>query len=202
VERTHRRHDFQRATPFSRYVEEVEANHDLWNGLYRRARVPEELVEAARSAGGPWYLLALSEDWCGDAVNALPIIARWAEAVPGMELRILGRDDNPELMDAHLTGGRSRSIPVVMVLDRDFREVGWWGPRPRVLQDWVLGEGRSLRPQERYKRVRSWYARDRGRTVLEELLALLGGTAGGLATPSPGEAPAVRDADVESWVPA
>ncbi|MEJ2541622.1 MAG: thioredoxin family protein [Gemmatimonadota bacterium] len=153
-------------------------------------RMAEELVEAARSAGGPWYLLALSEDWCGDAVNALPIIARWAEAVPGMELRILGRDDNPELMDAHLTGGRSRSIPVVMVLDRDFREVGWWGPRPRVLQDWVLGEGRSLRPQERYKRVRSWYARDRGRTVLEELLALLGSTAGGLATPSPEEAPA------------
>lgn len=165
--------DFRRATPFREYLKDVVKNHTLWNGLYDRARVPEDLVTAAMEAGGPFRLLALSEDWCGDAVNALPFVARWAEAVPGMELRVLSRDENPELMDAHLTGGRSRSIPVVMVLDPDGEEVGWWGPRPGELQEWVLGEGRALSSTDRYKVVRRWYARDKGRTLVEEILRVM-----------------------------
>ena len=169
------KHDFQRATPFRGYLDEVIENHALWNGIYDRARAHEDLVARTVEAGGPFKLLALSEDWCGDAVNALPHVARWAEAVPGMELRVLSRDENPDLMDAHLTGGRSRSIPVVMVLDSDYREVGWWGPRPRELQEWVLGEGRGLSSEERYKVVRRWYARDKGRTLIEEVLAVLVG---------------------------
>jgi hypothetical protein len=119
-------------------------------------------------AGG-WYLVALSEDWCGDAVNTLPVIARLAEQA-GWDLRILSRDANPDLMDAHLTNGRSRSIPVVIVYDEHFEEIGWWGPRPGEIQDWVLGEGLALPSPERYKVVRGWYARDRGRTTLRELL--------------------------------
>lgn len=169
--------DFERATPFRDYLNEVVKNHALWNGLYDRARVPEDLVEAAQKAaqeaGGPFRLLALSEDWCGDAVNALPFVARWAEAVPGMELRVLARDENPELMDAHLTDGRSRSIPVVMVLNPEGEEMGWWGPRPRKLQSWVLGEGQELSSDERYKVARRWYARDKGRTLIEEILRIV-----------------------------
>lgn len=173
------KNDFERATPFLRYLEEVVKNHALWNGLYDRARVPEDLVEAAveaaDEAGGSFRLLALSEDWCGDAVNALPFVARWAEAVPGMELRVLARDENLELMDAHLTDGRSRSIPVVMVLDPEGEEVGWWGPRPLKLQQWVLGEGQEMSSDERYKVARRWYARDKGRAVVEEILEIITG---------------------------
>ena len=167
------KNDFERATPFRRYLDEVIQHHALWNGLYDRARVPEDLVTAAIEAGGPFKLLALSEDWCGDAVNALPVVARWAEAVPGMELRVLSRDENPDLMDAHLTDGRARSIPVVMVLDADYREVGWWGPRPRELQRWVLGDGKGMASDERYKVVRRWHARDKGRTLVEEILRIM-----------------------------
>jgi hypothetical protein len=52
----------------------------------------------------------LSEDWCGDAVNSVPYLARLAELAPNLDLRVLARDENPDLMDAHLTRG-SRSIP-------------------------------------------------------------------------------------------
>jgi hypothetical protein len=80
-------------------------------------------------------------------------------------------------MDTHLTNG-SRSIPVVMVLDEHYEERGWWGPRPRELQEWVLSEGLRLPVDERYRRVRSWYARDQGRTTLEEMVTLLESAAG------------------------
>ena len=63
-----------------------------------------------------------------------PYLARLQEALPNFELRVLSRDENPDLMDAHLTNG-TRSIPVVMILDQEFREVAWWGPRPRPLQE-------------------------------------------------------------------
>ncbi|MGH7713649.1 MAG: thioredoxin family protein, partial [Gemmatimonadaceae bacterium] len=41
---------------------------------------------------------------------------------------VLSRDANPDIMNAHLTG-RPRSIPVVIALDGNRMEHGWWGPR-------------------------------------------------------------------------
>ncbi len=161
------RERYENAPSFEEYLESVEKNRELWHGLAERARVPDGAVDRAEALG-PRRLLAISEDWCGDAVNALPVVARLAEEAEGWELRIVGRDDNPELMDRYLTDG-SRSIPVVVVFDEGFRELGWWGPRPDELQDWVLGEGQELDSDERYKHQRRWYARDRGETLLEEL---------------------------------
>lgn len=157
------------AVPFDRWLDQVEANRDLWRGMYDRAVVEPRVVDRV---DGPFRLLVLAEDWCGDAVNTIPWLARLAEASDALELRILRRDENPALMATHTTGGSS-SIPVVMVLDRAFDELGWWGPRPDELQAWVLEEGLALTKQERYKRVRTWYARDRGRTTLAEVLALI-----------------------------
>lgn len=162
---------FESAATFEQYLESVVKNRELWHGVYERAQLPEDVLEDARRVPGSWHLVALSEDWCGDAVNTLPIIARLA-AEAGWDMRVLGRDDNLDLMDAHLTNGRSRSIPVVIVYDEEFREVGWWGPRPGEIQSWVMSEGLAMPSPERYKVVRRWYARDRGRTTLTELLDL------------------------------
>jgi hypothetical protein len=157
------------APTFDEYLQSVERYVELWQGVYDHVRLPEDLVDMARQCPGTWRLLALSEDWCGDAANTLPVIARFAQEL-GWDLRVLERDENPDLMDAHLTDGRSRSIPVVIVYDEDFGEVGWWGPRPADLQKWVLSDGQKLDSGERYKHQRRWYARDRGRSAVAELL--------------------------------
>ena len=164
---------FHAAAPFRAYLDSVRENQDLWRGVYDRARLPANAGAQARAVRGTWRLLALSEDWCGDAANILPVAARLAESSPGLELRVLPRDDNPDLMDAHLTNGRSRSIPVIMLLDADGCERGWWGPRPASLQKWVMEEGMKMEPGPRYREVRRFYARDKGRSIVEELLALL-----------------------------
>lgn len=162
---------FHAAPTFEGYLEGVERNRDLWHDVYERVRLPDDLVAEARSLPRSCHLLALSEDWCGDAVNTLPAVARLAAAV-GWDLRVMSRDENPDVMDAHLTNGRSRSIPVVIVYDEDFREIGWWGPRPGELQTWVLGEGLAMPSPERYKVVRRWYAKDKARTTLDEVLSV------------------------------
>ena len=164
---------FHAAAHFRAYLDSVRENQDLWRGVYDRARLPAKAGAQARAVRGAWRLLALSEDWCGDAANILPVAARLAESSPDLELRVLSRDENLDLMDAHLTNGRSRSIPVIMLLDVDGRERGWWGPRPASLQKWVMEEGMKMEPGPRYREVRRFYARDKGQSIVEELLALL-----------------------------
>lgn len=170
------RERFEKAHTFETYLETVEKNRELWHAVYDRVRLPEDVVEEARSLPGGWHLVALSEDWCGDAVNTLPIIARLADEA-GWDLRVMSRDENPDLMDTHLTNGRSRSIPIVIVYDEAFEEVGWWGPRPGEIQKWVMSEGLELPSPERYKVIRRWYAKDRGRTTLDELLRIVSSAA-------------------------
>lgn len=166
------RERFGAAQSYDAYVADATVNQELWVGMRKKARVSEDLVRRVEALGGEWRLLVLSEDWCGDAFNSVPYIAALADAAANLELRILPRDRNPELMDSHLTNG-SRSIPVVMVLTADYREMAWWGPRPRDLQTWVMLEGKQLPTDERYRRIRTWYARDQGRTTLEEVVSLM-----------------------------
>ncbi len=167
------RNRFKSALPFPDYLETVRKNESLWRGVYQRARVPDAVVAEARALPGTWHLLALSEDWCGDAVNILPVVARFAEALPNVELRVLPRDENLDIMDAHLTNGSSRSIPVVILYDGDFRERAWWGPRPSGLQKWVMEEGMEMEPGPRYAETRRFYARDKGKAILAEALELI-----------------------------
>ena len=163
---------FLTAPDFAPYAASAKKSADLWLGIYRTAQIPSDLVERAERLTRHWHLLVLSEDWCGDAVNTVPLLARFVEQVAGIDLRVLARDQNLDIMDTHQSAG-TRSIPVVIALDESFAERGWWGPRPSNLQRWVRSEGLLLDKEDRYRRTRIWYARDRGRTTIEEVLEML-----------------------------
>lgn len=162
------------ALTLEQFVAAAAANQELWSSFARRTVAADDLVERANRLPGRRHLLVLLEDWCGDAVNTIPALAALARASDTLDLRILPRDANLDLMDAHLTGG-TRSIPVVIVFDEAYRELGWWGPRPTPLQSWVRSEGQTLDKIARYREVRRWYARDRAQTTLAEILSLLEG---------------------------
>jgi len=153
-------------------LETVKQNADLWSAVWRRAVVGEEYLRRVAAVAGIWHLLVLSEDWCGDAVNTVPVVAKLVALSPNLELRVLPRDENLDLMDAHLTG-TARSIPIVILLDEEYRERAWWGPRPTALQNSVSGEWRLLEKSSRYREARTWYARDRGRTTLDEVVSMI-----------------------------
>lgn len=146
------------------------AHRGLWESIHRFAKVPAWAPAAAALPAGA-RLVALSEDWCGDAVNTLPIVAKWAAAA-SVPLRILRRDEHPAVMDRYLTG-TARAIPVVIALAGDWRELGWWGPRPRELQAWVQEQRAAGRTKEAlYPEIRRWYARDKGESTLREVVGL------------------------------
>jgi hypothetical protein len=142
--------------------------------LRSRATAPDSFAQRIAATGRQWHLLVISEEWCNDAVNLLPWLEAMVKTAPQLDMRFIERDQNPDLMDQHLTNGSSRAIPVVLVLDDTYHEVGWWGPRPRAMQLWHMSpEAQSLTKEERYKELRARYARDRGMSTMEEVTQLI-----------------------------
>lgn len=164
-----------RGVPFAQFVEGAsEPYKSLWSGIYRNARAPAWATGIVPE-GTHVKLLMLVEDWCLDTSNTAPFLQRFAEAVPGVEFRLLGRDANPDVMDRYLTNG-ARAIPVVIALDHEHRELGHWGPRPSELQAWVKANKDTMPKEERLRETRKWYARDRGETTIREILRAAGVT--------------------------
>lgn len=164
---------WDQALPFDRFVKESTQHCDLWTGVYRTARIPDWAKAAAAKLGGKFRLVVIAEDWCGDASSTIPVVAKLADEVETIELRILRRDEHPEVMDAYLTDG-ARAIPIVIVLTEAMEEVGHWGSRPAALQAFVTAErARGRTSKEYFPEVRRWYARDRGESTLREILAVM-----------------------------
>ena len=114
-------------------------------------------------------LLTITEGWCGDAAQIVPVIDKLAH-VSGIPHRLVLRDEQPELIDDFLTNGKSRSIPITILLDAQSLEVfGHWGPRPMGAAQLVERLREQLAPAEAVAtQLHGWYATDKGRqTALE-----------------------------------
>jgi hypothetical protein len=81
--------------------------------------------------------IIISEAWCGDAAQIVPVLAAIAEKSEWIEMNIILRDEHLAVMDQYLTNG-GRSIPKLICLDQQFQEVFTWGPRPQKIQQVVL----------------------------------------------------------------
>lgn len=159
------------AITFDSFLRGSVKHKGLWEVIYRLARIPDWVPNSV-TGNDQRRLLVIAEDWCGDASSTIPVLAKWVAQTPGLELRIIKRDEHPAVMDQYLTNG-ARSIPIVIVLDEMNHELGHWGPRPTELQAWVQAN-RDLSQEERYPEVRRWYARDRGASTLCEIAAVAG----------------------------
>ena len=139
----------------------------------RRAKIDDGAVEAIRT-GKASRVLIITEPWCGDSLAIFPVVAElFCRA--GLELRVIRRDEHPDLIDRYLTRG-GRAIPIVLVLDEASRELLRWGPRPHPAQLIVeahredVKEGRIERT-EVHKKVRAFYSGDCGKTVVQEFVS-------------------------------
>ncbi|MCK5246545.1 thioredoxin family protein [Candidatus Bipolaricaulota bacterium] len=149
---------------------------DLHKLYERRAEIDKTAVEAVQTAG-PHNILVVTEPWCGDSLAIFPVVAKlFAEA--GGDIRVVRRDEQPDLIDRYLTNG-GRAIPIVIVLDKEFNERFHWGPRPAPAQA-IVAEHKAavaageIDKAEVHKKVRAFYARDHGKTVVSELVKKFG----------------------------
>lgn len=135
------------------------------------------LAEAVLHIRHAYTWLVLTEAWCGDSAQNLPVIAEIAKLNPdNIKLFVLLRDENPELMDRYLTNG-ARAIPRLIAINETLgKEAFVWGPRPvpaqSLLEQWKKNPaGKNWDDIER--ELHSWYATDKSVTLQHEFLQLL-----------------------------
>jgi len=134
----------------------------------------EAFIQAIHKLDKSYQLLVISEGWCGDAAQIVPLFKKMVEFAPEkFALRFVLRDKNLPLIDAHLTHG-GRAIPVLLILDANGELISKWGPRPEILQE-LLGQWKTEISDmfELAERLHLWYARDKTQTTQLELTALI-----------------------------
>jgi hypothetical protein len=118
-----------------------------------------------------WFVL--TESWCGDGAYSLPLIARIAQLSGKIKLSILLRNENLEIMDAHLTNG-TRSIPKLICVNALTKEeIGSWGPRPQIIQEKVKKiktENPAISKKELWNYLHVWYSEDNGKALQNEFI--------------------------------
>lgn len=156
------------------YLHYIELNLHRTERLDKTFTCSPELLETMAGLRQPLHWLVLSEYWCGDAAQNVPALAAMAEASGGrISMRIVYRDQHPELMDAFLTNS-SRSIPKLIVTDESGTLLGTWGPRPAAAQQLVLELKANPETAPTYaEQLHLWYARNRCADLQQEIVSLL-----------------------------
>lgn len=157
------------------YLNYSTLNRARMKRIDKTCKLDQKLVDQLISIPENWTWLIITEGWCGDAAQNIPVLAALAASTPNIDLKIFLRDENLPLMDAHLTNG-GRSIPKLVVLrSSDLVELGTWGPRPEAAQEMVLQHKQN--PAEPYaefvKKVQKWYNSDRNQSIQKEILNLV-----------------------------
>ena len=135
--------------------------------------VSEELNQILSSIKTPQHWVVITEGWCGDSAQNLPAIAKIASVNPEIELQIIERDRNLEIMDSYLTNG-TRSIPILISFDVNGNEIFHWGPRPKEAQQLVTRlKSEGMEHDAFVEQLHLWYARNKGVALESELKTLL-----------------------------
>jgi len=126
---------FDSALSYADYLAAIAVNRDQFEHYYDIARLTDDDVaffrRIAAPPSGPAKILVIAEAWCPDVYRGVPVVARIAEA-SGMTMKIVQRDENPDIMDEFLLDGRARAIPVAVFYTRAHQYIAHWIERPAV----------------------------------------------------------------------
>lgn len=151
-------------------------NEARMNRLEKTIKISENIIDKLQKLDNHYIWLVISEGWCGDAAQILPIINKMAlESNKKIDLRIVFRDANDELMSYYLTNG-GRAIPKVIVICKEAGIVrADWGPRPKGATELMADYRKEFGViDEKIKTdLQLWYLADKGISVQEELLEIM-----------------------------
>ena len=132
----------------------------------------QEAIFKDLGAAQTW--LVFLESWCADGAQTIPVLNKIAEASEKISLKIILRDEHPELMDNFLTNG-TRSIPKLIILDEDLEVMTTWGPRSapatKMVTDYKKEFGKI--DADFKTKLQVWYNKDRGTSIIKELAEIV-----------------------------
>lgn len=157
-------------------IDYTKMNVHRMNRLDKTVSLNEYLLKELNRIEKKYRFVVLTEAWCGDASQIVPVINQLANASRSkITLDLIWRDENLEMMDRYLTNG-GRAIPKLVVIDEaSGTELAHWGPRPALAQELVteLKKDTSLGLAEVSEKLHYWYAKDKTQAIQKELRELL-----------------------------
>jgi hypothetical protein len=151
-----------------------ELNETRMNRLEKTIQITPETKTKLQNLDKKYIWLVLSEGWCGDAAQIVPVIDKLAKVSENIELRIALRDDNNALMQHFLTNG-GKAIPKLIVLDAESSEVlADWGPRPSGAKQLILNykAAHGVVDETAKIELQKWYLHDKGISIQNEIVEL------------------------------
>lgn len=134
---------FAEGTPIKDYMDQMDTHQEASMHVYNEFELPEDGPFISLLKEKKPHILAITEDWCGDAMMNNAILRRIAEE-GDIEVRTVLRDENEELIDQYLTNG-GRAIPIYIFLNEKGNVIGKWGPRAPQIQEYMT-KGKSELP--------------------------------------------------------
>jgi hypothetical protein len=150
-------------------------NNQRMKRLDKQTKLNEVAFSKAQKINKDFTWMVLTESWCGDAAQTLPVINKFAEANDKIDLKVVLRDENEDLMNQFLTNG-NKSIPKLIVVDNQSKEVvGSWGPRSakaaRMVSDYKAEHGKI--DSKLKMDLQNWYNEDKGVHIEKEMVDLI-----------------------------
>lgn len=157
-------------------IEYTALNHQRMERIHKRHEVNEELKAVIDNLESPQQWIVLTETWCGDSAQNLPIIGKAAEyAGDKIQFTIAQRDQNRHLIDDYIPEV-GQGIPRLFVFDENDRFLTHWGARPQPAQDFIdkwKADPDNVSKKEVQKEMQLWYAKNKQQALQQELIALL-----------------------------
>jgi hypothetical protein len=143
--------------------------------LDKTITVPGEIGLELNALEREYIWLVIAEGWCGDAAQILPILNKMALETNKIDLRIVFRDLNDDVMSHFLTNG-ARAIPKLLIIDKASGKVcGHWGPRPKGAADLIKNykEQFGIVDEEAKSQLQLWYLHDKGLSTQNEVVEIM-----------------------------
>ncbi|HEX8269952.1 MAG TPA: thioredoxin family protein [Flavobacterium sp.] len=150
-------------------------NETRMNRLDKTIIISEDIILKMLDLKKSYTWLVLSEGWCGDAAQILPVLHKMSILTPNIEMKVAFRDENEELMSRFLTNG-SKSIPKLIVIDKSTLNVcGHWGPRPKGAAHLIKSykEQYGILDETAKTELQLWYFHDKGASIQNEVMMLM-----------------------------
>lgn len=126
---------FEQGFTYPAYKEQMTRNRERLEQNEQTVELDAADLAFFTQLSQPLHVLAIAEDWCGDVINNLPVVGRLATESGKLDLRIFLRDQNLDLIDQYLNQGQFRSVPVFVLFDHQFNELGHWIERPALITE-------------------------------------------------------------------
>ena len=151
-----------------------ELNEVRMKRLEKTLKLDLDVEKALQNLKSKQTWLVISEGWCGDAAQILPIIKLMSDAYENIDLKLVFRDENEELINQFLTNG-AKSIPKLLVLDESFNLINHWGPRPEGAKNLIIEykANHGIVDEAAKIALQKWYLDDKGISTMKEIVAIL-----------------------------